>query len=165
MSSTMLALLGPYHWHAAWGWGWGWPLFRLGFLLWFVPLILLFSTLGRRRRRRGWWGYPPAGPGRSGPMPPPYRPVSGRPPYSGPTVTTTARPAPAPTGPVPASDADREATVAFLRTATGQGRLSLDEGGERIAAAWSATYRHELDALTADLPGGYSPWGPPPRPW
>jgi hypothetical protein len=51
-----------------------------------------------------------------------------------------------------ASDADRTATVEFLQDAITRGLLTHDEGGERMAAAFSATYRDELPPLTADLP-------------
>jgi len=50
------------------------------------------------------------------------------------------------------SDADREATVARLREAGGEGRLTLEERAERAERADAARTRGELDALTADLP-------------
>lgn len=50
------------------------------------------------------------------------------------------------------SDTEREEVVSVLRSAMGEGRLSLPEGEERIAAAYAATYRDELGPLTADLP-------------
>ncbi|HEX6500022.1 MAG TPA: DUF1707 domain-containing protein [Micromonosporaceae bacterium] len=50
------------------------------------------------------------------------------------------------------SDTEREEVVSVLRSAMGEGRLSLQEGEERIAAAYAATYRDELRPLTADLP-------------
>lgn len=53
---------------------------------------------------------------------------------------------------VRASDEEREATVARLHAAVGEGRLQLFESDERVAAAYAATYRHELPALLADLP-------------
>ncbi|HET8684713.1 MAG TPA: DUF1707 domain-containing protein [Micromonosporaceae bacterium] len=52
------------------------------------------------------------------------------------------------------SDAEREDVVTILRAAIGEGRLTLAEGEERIAAAYAATYRDELGPLTTDLPGG-----------
>lgn len=55
---------------------------------------------------------------------------------------------------VRASDAEREDVVTILRAAMGEGRLTLAEGEERIAAAYAATYRDELVPLTTDLPGG-----------
>ena len=51
-----------------------------------------------------------------------------------------------------ASDAERERVVAALGAAAGEGRLTIDEADERIAAALQARFRGELDALTADLP-------------
>lgn len=51
-----------------------------------------------------------------------------------------------------ASDAEREQISKVLQTAAGEGRLTPDEAGERLAEAQSATYRHELEQLVADLP-------------
>jgi hypothetical protein len=56
------------------------------------------------------------------------------------------------TGRVRASDAEREQVVSVLRDAIGEGRLTMSEGEERIAAAYATTYRDELPGLTADLP-------------
>ena len=53
---------------------------------------------------------------------------------------------------VRASDADRNATVDLLQDAIARCLLTHDEGGERMAAAFAATYRDELPLLTADLP-------------
>jgi hypothetical protein len=53
---------------------------------------------------------------------------------------------------VRASDADREAIVTRLQTAVGEGRLDLDEFGQRADAAYAAVTRAELDVLVADLP-------------
>ncbi|WP_369136770.1 DUF1707 domain-containing protein [Modestobacter versicolor] len=53
---------------------------------------------------------------------------------------------------VRAGDTDREATVTRLQTAVGEGRISLDEFGQRAGAAYAATTTAELDALLADLP-------------
>lgn len=50
------------------------------------------------------------------------------------------------------SDAERDATVAMLRDATAEGRLTLHEFGERTERALAATTAAELVALTADLP-------------
>ena len=52
------------------------------------------------------------------------------------------------------SDAEREEIVTILRAAIGEGRLTLDEGEERIASAYAAKFRDELGPLTADLPDG-----------
>ena len=60
-----------------------------------------------------------------------------------------------PTGPrLRASDAEREQIATILRAAMTEGRLNLDEGEKRLAAAYGATYRDELGPLTADLPDG-----------
>jgi hypothetical protein len=66
------------------------------------------------------------------------------------------------------SDADREAVVARLQTAVGEGRLDLDEFGERAHAAHAAVFRDELDRLVVDLPAPLPPQrqivaGPPPE--
>lgn len=55
--------------------------------------------------------------------------------------------------PVRASDADRDALVARLQTAVGEGRLDLDEFAERAEAAYAAVTLADLDVLVADLPG------------
>jgi hypothetical protein len=57
------------------------------------------------------------------------------------------------TGPdLRAGDADREAVAAALREHYAQGRLTLDEFNHRIEAAFAATMRSQLSALTRDLP-------------
>jgi Domain of unknown function (DUF1707)/Cell wall-active antibiotics response 4TMS YvqF len=61
------------------------------------------------------------------------------------------------------SDADREAAVARLRLAGGEGRLTLEELAERVELADAARTRGDLDALTADLPATSAP-APPPAP-
>ncbi|MEU2348192.1 DUF1707 domain-containing protein [Modestobacter sp. NPDC049651] len=53
---------------------------------------------------------------------------------------------------VRASDAEREVVVGRLQAAVGEGRLTLDEFGERVEAAYAAGTTAELDALLADLP-------------
>jgi hypothetical protein len=64
--------------------------------------------------------------------------------------------------PLRASNADRQATVGELQDAVARGLLTPDEGGERLAAAYEARYRHELPPLTADLPEEKA--GPAPAP-
>jgi len=60
-----------------------------------------------------------------------------------------------PSGPrLRASDTEREEIATILRAAMTEGRLDLDEGERRLAAAYGATYRDELGPLTADLPDG-----------
>jgi hypothetical protein len=53
---------------------------------------------------------------------------------------------------VRASDADRETVVARLQQAVGEGRIDLDEFGQRAGTAYQAVTRTELDLLVADLP-------------
>jgi hypothetical protein len=55
---------------------------------------------------------------------------------------------------VRASDPEREAFVTILRAAMSEGRLTLQEGEERIARVYAATYRDELPPTTDDLPDG-----------
>ena len=54
---------------------------------------------------------------------------------------------------VRASDAERELLVERLQRAVGNGRLTVGEFDERVAAAYAATTRGELAELTKDLPG------------
>ncbi len=58
---------------------------------------------------------------------------------------------------VRASDADREAIVVRLQKAVGEGRIDLDEFGQRADAAYRAITRAELDLLVADLPAVAAP--------
>jgi len=53
-----------------------------------------------------------------------------------------------------ASDAEREQVAQVLRAAMTEGRLTLEEGEERLAKVYAATYRDELTPLVTDLPGG-----------
>lgn len=79
------------------------------------------------------------------------------------STTTPARP-----GGVRASDAEREQTAGRIREAASEGRLSMTELEERLAATYAARRRHELVPLEADLPGpppACSEWSrPTPRP-
>ncbi len=50
------------------------------------------------------------------------------------------------------SDSEREEVVTRLRTAISDGRLSLGEGEERIAAVYGSRFRDELAPFTTDLP-------------
>ncbi|HKS99987.1 MAG TPA: DUF1707 domain-containing protein [Rugosimonospora sp.] len=50
------------------------------------------------------------------------------------------------------SDAEREAIVARLNAATGEGRLTLEEFADRAGRAYAARTRGELNELVADLP-------------
>jgi hypothetical protein len=58
-----------------------------------------------------------------------------------------------------ASDHDRERVAARLHAAAAEGRLSLDELGERLGVLYEARTYGELVPLTRDLPG---PAGAPP---
>lgn len=58
---------------------------------------------------------------------------------------------------VRASDADREGVVARLQAALAEGRLDLDEFGQRAGSAYAVLTRAELDALVADLPADAPP--------
>ncbi|SOE01220.1 DUF1707 SHOCT-like domain-containing protein [Blastococcus haudaquaticus] len=58
---------------------------------------------------------------------------------------------------VRASDVDREAVVVRLQTAVGEGRLDLDEFGQRAEAAYAAVTKAELERLVADLPANAPP--------
>ncbi len=51
-----------------------------------------------------------------------------------------------------ASDSDREALVSRLQQALAEGRLDLDEFGQRAGAAYAAVTTAELAGLVADLP-------------
>jgi hypothetical protein len=64
-----------------------------------------------------------------------------------------------PAGPpvVRASNTDREAVVARLQKALGEGRIDLDEFGQRAQSAYAAVTTAELDALLADLPSEGAP--------
>lgn len=54
--------------------------------------------------------------------------------------------------PVRCSDTERDQTAKVLNSAAGEGRLSLSEVEERVTTVYAAQYRHELDAVVADLP-------------
>jgi Domain of unknown function (DUF1707)/Cell wall-active antibiotics response 4TMS YvqF len=56
-----------------------------------------------------------------------------------------------------ASDAEREAVAGRLRTAAGEGRLTLDELADRLDRALAAGTRADLEPLTADLPEAPAP--------
>ncbi|MGC9667963.1 DUF1707 domain-containing protein [Planosporangium sp. 12N6] len=51
-----------------------------------------------------------------------------------------------------ASDADRERVADVLRRAAAEGRLTLDELGERLAVVYAAKSYAELEPVTSDLP-------------
>jgi hypothetical protein len=55
------------------------------------------------------------------------------------------------------SDAEREFVVARLQHATTEGRLSLDEMGDRVSSAYASVTRLELDRLVDDLPPAAEP--------
>jgi hypothetical protein len=51
-----------------------------------------------------------------------------------------------------ASDAEREQIASLLQTAAGDGRLTPEEAGERLAQSSTARFRDELALLVRDLP-------------
>ena len=55
-------------------------------------------------------------------------------------------------GRIRTSDQERERIAEILRAAMAEGRLTLEEGEERLAAVYAAKYRDDLRPLTADLP-------------
>jgi len=59
-----------------------------------------------------------------------------------------------PAADIRASDAERDAALERLSTATGDGRLTLEEFSQRMDRAAAAKTRAELDRLVADLPTG-----------
>jgi hypothetical protein len=63
-----------------------------------------------------------------------------------------------------ASDADREQVIDTLKDAFVQGRLTLDELGQRAAQALGSRTYAELTAITADIPAGPFEARPRPRP-
>jgi uncharacterized protein DUF1707 len=61
-----------------------------------------------------------------------------------------------------ASDAERERIAHILEKAAGDGRLTPEEAGERLALASAARHRDELARLVSDLPEAAKPrryWG------
>jgi hypothetical protein len=56
-----------------------------------------------------------------------------------------------------ASDADRERAADTLRTAAGEGRLTVDELEERLSSAYDSRTQRELDVLVADVSVGERP--------
>jgi len=69
-------------------------------------------------------------------------------------------PEPRPT-PILASDAERERSIALLRDAVGEGRLTLEEFSQRVGVAHAARTDQELANLTRDLPGDRATSVPP----
>ncbi|HEX6870851.1 MAG TPA: DUF1707 domain-containing protein [Micromonosporaceae bacterium] len=55
-------------------------------------------------------------------------------------------------GQIRASDQEREAVVAKLNAAVGDGRLSIEEFSDRVGAAYAARTQDDLTRLLADLP-------------
>ena len=60
-----------------------------------------------------------------------------------------------------ASDVDRLATIRVLQDAVARGLLTMDEGSDRMAAAFAAVHVADLGPLTADLPAGSATRTPP----
>jgi hypothetical protein len=67
-----------------------------------------------------------------------------------PTQTGSTLPAAGPA--TRASDADRDATAGLLNEAFTEGRLTADDHGQRLSAAYAARSWQQLRQLTADLP-------------
>jgi hypothetical protein len=63
--------------------------------------------------------------------------------------------------PILASDAERERSVALLRDAVGEGRLTLEEFSERVGLAQGARTDQQLAGLTRDLPDDPATSAPP----
>jgi hypothetical protein len=55
---------------------------------------------------------------------------------------------------VRASDTEREDYAKMIRAAMTEGRLTLEEGEERLSKVYEARFRDELPPLTGDLPDG-----------
>src|SRR5712692_2287882 len=55
-------------------------------------------------------------------------------------------------GDIRASDTERRRVIATLQAACVEGRLNLDEYGQRVENALTARTRAQLDALLVDLP-------------
>jgi hypothetical protein len=64
-----------------------------------------------------------------------------------------------------ASDDEREAVVTRLRTAAGEGRLTLDELADRLDRALSAVTQADLEPLATDLPEQPAPSATQARRW
>ena len=60
------------------------------------------------------------------------------------------------TPPILASDAERERSIALLRDAVGEGRLTLEEFSERVELAQTARTDRELARVSRDLPAAPS---------
>lgn len=71
---------------------------------------------------------------------------------------------PAGAPPVRASDAERDQAAEILRAGYAEGRLGRAELDERLAAAYAAKTRANLQELTSDLPGAVPAPGTPGRP-
>ena len=54
--------------------------------------------------------------------------------------------------PVLASDRERDGAASLVSQAVGEGRLSIEEGVQRIDAVLRSRHRHELAVHVADLP-------------
>lgn len=87
------------------------------------------------------------------------------------SVSTVSQPA-SPDGPEPpvdprdlrCSDADREAVAETIRQAATDGRLTLEEMGDRLDVVYSARTYRDLEPAVRDLPGARIPGMPPGQP-
>ena len=64
-----------------------------------------------------------------------------------------------------ASNREREAVIARLNAAVGEGRLDIEEFSERVEVAYASRTRQELEPLTADLPATTDRTPVPSRPY
>lgn len=62
--------------------------------------------------------------------------------------------------PILASDAERERSIALLRDAVAQGRLTLEEFSERVGRAQAARTDRDLEGLLRDLPARHQTSSP-----
>jgi hypothetical protein len=60
-------------------------------------------------------------------------------------------------GGIRCSDGEREQVRSRLAHAAGEGRITVDEVDDRLALVAEARFRHELDAVVADLPRSEGP--------
>lgn len=139
------------HWSSA---GFIW----LAFLLLPLVAVLVASLLERREAARG--SPPTLSPRARSAEVSRSSPAESRP---APPLAQSSSPRLPVVRPIRASDTERDAAVGIVADAMALGRLTLEEGRERIGAACAATHRHELAELTGDLPRVGTVGWPPAR--